>query len=448
MTHNLERRLDVTGGRLQDIERIDLTADPTGTNRLVGALLLRKARIHTMAVLRANESSNLHSLAVQMRPILECAGQVVFLYQNLIIAPDLQMPPKRAMEMFGNRINADHYHTLLRITRGKVSHDELRRVESEAQEAAAIAGGATKPRNNKRRRYTHMDKVEVLKGGRNWYNYLGKFFVHGNATDWKGPCLRGGVVTMDTVQDEIAFADFLDYLMSQVALMNAYAALVPVDGDAEPWTQRAMAQLHDARELSQEIGAAVRTGSTSETGMESPETIDVHRECEKGLDLLHTLTRIHGEIDAPSRKPEAGEPDWVFRLRKVRLHAEAITKCEIDVDGVHAMATELRAAYEQMDAIFKCLANEFRFEADRDWWAEQTKDGLAAYSHPTMFGLIMPLGEGGFTNAQAPESYLRFAVWIGRLGCGYGLALGYLAQVLGTSRDIESRLGAALSDMQ
>ena len=179
--------------------------------------------------------------------------------------------------------------------------------------------------------------------------------------------------------------------------------------------------------------------------MESLESIDVHRECEKALDLLRSLTRIHVEIDAPSRKVAAEEPDWILRLRKVCLHAVAITKCEIDVDGVHVMATELRAAYEQMDAICKYLPNEFRFEADRDWWADQAKDGLAQYSHPTMFGLVMPLAEGGFSNAEAPESYLRLAVWIGRLGCGYGLALHYLARVLGTGGDIDSRLEAAMS---
>lgn len=182
--------------------------------------------------------------------------------------------------------------------------------------------------------------------------------------------------------------------------------------------------------------------------MESLESIDVHRECRKGLDLLRSLTRIHTEIDAPSRKAEAGEPDWILRLRKVCLHAVAITRCEINADGIHVMTTELRAAYEQMDAIWKCLPNEFRFEADRDWWAYQAKDGLAAYNHPTMFGLVMSLAEGGFANANDPKSYLLVAVWLGRLGCGYGLALDYLARVLGTENDITSRLESALAAMR
>ena len=179
--------------------------------------------------------------------------------------------------------------------------------------------------------------------------------------------------------------------------------------------------------------------------MESLESIDVHRECGKSLKLLRSLTQIHIEIDPPSRKVGAGDPDWILRLRKVCLHAVAIIKCEINVDGLHAMTPDLRAAYEQMDAIWKCLPNEFRFEADRDWWSSQAKDGLAAYNHPTMFGMAMSLAEGGFAYACDPKSYLLVAVWLGRLGLGYGLALGYLARVLGTEGDIDSRLESEMS---
>ena len=79
MTGRLERRLAA---------QLDLDADPTAHGRIMYALLLRKARLHTVAVLRANETNNVHSLAAQMRPVLECAGQVVFYFHNLIIAPD------------------------------------------------------------------------------------------------------------------------------------------------------------------------------------------------------------------------------------------------------------------------------------------------------------------------------------------------------------------------
>ena len=115
----------------------------------------------------------------------------------------------------------------------------------------------------------------------------------------------------------------------------------------------------------------------------------------------------------------------------------AISNCVVDVDGMHAMTTELRAAYEQMDAVWKCLPSEFRLDEDGSWWANEAKDRLAAFNHPTSMSLALSLAEGGFADAEVPESYVRLAVWLGRLGCGYGLALGYLARVLRTEGDID-----------
>ena len=76
--------------------------------------LLRKARIHTVAALRANETSNLHSLAVQMRPVLECAGQVVFRFRTLFIAPDV-LTPEKAAAMLGTRVCAARVRSRLSL---------------------------------------------------------------------------------------------------------------------------------------------------------------------------------------------------------------------------------------------------------------------------------------------------------------------------------------------
>ncbi|MDE0004716.1 MAG: hypothetical protein OXQ29_18650 [Rhodospirillaceae bacterium] len=73
---------------------------------------------------------------------------------------------------------------------------------------------------------------------------------------------------------------------------------------------------------------------------------------------------------------------------------------------------------------------------------------MEKYNHPTMVSLALSLAESSFDNSEAPESYLRLAIWLGRLGCGYGLALGYLVRVLGTKDDIDSRLKLALSNMR
>lgn len=183
--------------------------------------------------------------------------------------------------------------------------------------------------------------------------------------------------------------------------------------------------------------------------MEALERVEVQRSrCEACRDMLRSLARIHIDIDTPSRRIESTEPDWIFRLRKVCLHAVAITNCEVSADGVHVMTTELRAAYEQMDAVWKCLPDEFRFKEDGSWWISQAQDGLAAYNHPTAFSLALTLVEGGFGDADAPESYLQLAAWLSRLGCGYGFALAHLARVLGIdgNNDIDSRLAKAMEE--
>ena len=265
MTRKLERRLDVTGGWREASARVDIDADPTAAMRIIGALLLRKARIHTVAVLRANESSNLHSLAVQMRPVLECAGQVVFFFRNTMIAPNLLMEPERAAEVVGNRLNADHYQTLRTRTKGKVSPEELREVEAQAQEAAAAFVGAPKPKRPKGRRLDQADKVATLEKGREWYGYLSEHFGHGRA-DWRGLSYRGGVISIDRVEDEFAFLGLMDYLVNQVAVMNAYAALCPVAGDAgdqwNRWVEPTLVQRRDVRQSSKALRDSAVGGAT------------------------------------------------------------------------------------------------------------------------------------------------------------------------------------------
>ena len=182
--------------------------------------------------------------------------------------------------------------------------------------------------------------------------------------------------------------------------------------------------------------------------MEANERIEVQRRrCEEYRDVLRNLARIHLEIDAPRRMVGTDEPESVFRLRKVCLHGLAITKCEVNVDGMHVMTTELRAAYEQMDAVWKCMPDEFRFDADGRNWSKEAIEGLAAYNHPTPISLALSLAEGGFADAEDPKSYLQLALWLGRLLCRYLLALAYLARELGTEGNCDSRLKALLPEM-
>ena len=161
-TWKLQENLAVGGDWSEAAAEIEIDADPAAALRFQGALLLRKARLHTLAVLRANESSNLHSLAVQMRPVLECAGQVVFTFRNAVIAPDLLSSREKALETLVKRLNADFYQTFRSRTKGEVSAEDLRSMAAKADaEAAASLGGPLLP-EQKTWSFRQSDKVASL----------------------------------------------------------------------------------------------------------------------------------------------------------------------------------------------------------------------------------------------------------------------------------------------
>ena len=69
-------------------------------------------------------------------------------------------------------------------------------------------------------------------------------------------------MSIDKVEDEFAFLGLMSYLVDQVALMNAAAALFPVAGDADDqwdrWIEPTLVQLRDVRESSKTLVDAAR----------------------------------------------------------------------------------------------------------------------------------------------------------------------------------------------
>ena len=181
--------------------------------------------------------------------------------------------------------------------------------------------------------------------------------------------------------------------------------------------------------------------------MEAPELTEAQQICKEQRDLLRDLARVHVEIDTRRRQIGKDEPDWVLRLRKVALHVVPITKCEEDVDGLHAMASELRAAYRPLDAIWKCLPDEARLiDVEGDWreYDAGMPEGLAAFDHPTPARLVLPLKFGGLQDVEDPMGYLMMAGWLSILRFGYGRALLYLARFLPVEEDLRSRVEAEM----
>lgn len=215
-----ERWLDVAVDGDPESLRNVLEEDSLGAYRIPCALFLHKSRLHMRAMLRANNRNNIHSLAVQMRPILECAGQVVHVFRNLMIAPK-NVGKKAVLEY----VNSDFYQAIIGLTKGDIGHTQLLTTISDA---STMSG--TNVRES--RRMLQTDKVAALQGGKAWYRHLSNYFCHGNKTDWSGTSWQGGVGPIDLFT-AFTLAGFMDYLVKQVAVMNLHAALCPVDGDVE-----------------------------------------------------------------------------------------------------------------------------------------------------------------------------------------------------------------------
>ena len=228
----IERCLEVDVEGDDASARAVLQGAPTGVFRITCAVLLRKAKIHMVAMFRANENNNVHSLAVQMRPVLECAGQVLLVFHSLMIEQDVS----RVLSY----MNEDYRDTMIRLTKSEQSHKQLLADISEFNAVSGVKAG-------KGGSLRQSEKVAALEGGRSWYNYLSERFCHGKA-DWRGYSWQGGVSSMKTVQDEYTFAGLMDYLVNQVAVMNAYAALFSVAGDMEGGrVEAALTQLQEVR---------------------------------------------------------------------------------------------------------------------------------------------------------------------------------------------------------
>ena len=160
--------------------RAELQRDPFNAFRLQARLLMTKSRLHVFAVLAANHASNLHSLAVQMRPALECAGQVVLVYRELFIA-----------------INPDPNSVLRYVNRGLLPDHVAfhQRPESERQLIDKITAADPMGSRLKARRFNESDTVKPLDGGPGFYSYLSNCFQHSTPNELRGPSHGGGVMS-------------------------------------------------------------------------------------------------------------------------------------------------------------------------------------------------------------------------------------------------------------
>ena len=190
-------------------------------------LLLRKAQLHLVAVLRAHKSNNLHSLAVHMRVVLECAAHVL----STAHAASKGTPKDFAQVL--NRTEYDFQDAVIRLSRGSMGYVPIQKMIISAREG--IGQSRTKPPINVKL----ADRISVLAGGSEWYEHLSEFFCHSDASVLTGASFCGGVMSMNAEADELAFAVFLNYLTEQViCMLFGYGfLLIEENGDTQPFDE-------------------------------------------------------------------------------------------------------------------------------------------------------------------------------------------------------------------
>lgn len=237
LTEQMEGILQVPANQGESGRQVASASDWLDGFRMSCILLLRRTRLHAIAVLRANEACNAHSLGVQMRPALECIGQLALLIHNSLLDPE------RGRNKFLAYMDADYYGTIIRAMKGEIGHEQLleqmEAIRRKSEEhATKVVGGDfrfvkfPRRRRNRGRKLRNIHKMTELVGGESWYRYLSEHFCHGNPAGVR-ETWQGGVISTNAMLDEVACAGMMDYLANQMALMIAYVAMYPTDGQVD-----------------------------------------------------------------------------------------------------------------------------------------------------------------------------------------------------------------------
>lgn len=220
-------------------------------------LCLQKAGIHIAAVFRANEQNNVSSLGVHARVLIECAAEVVSMGH---------VAAMREHGAFQRVLNAQEYdsHQLLRrITRGKISKEELEANTTRARESIGLFDG------KQPKKITLADRVSVLTQGNMWYDYLADCFCGSDVDALRRSPVEGGVLPAPDWHFDLAFAVILNCSLTYVCqMLLGYGAIrISLEGDSQLF-DHATALFDRVRETAAPIRTwhhATKDGSSAQT---------------------------------------------------------------------------------------------------------------------------------------------------------------------------------------
>ena len=178
------------------------------------ANLLTKAHIHLIAAQEANARSNLHSLAVHMRVVLECAGLIMQIVESI---------NKKDINFYSIQF-ADYKTVMSRMTKNVIrTEDKKAYLASLKNSMKDYVSFASKENIKIKKIVWHYSKtVKHLEFGKNWYDHISKHFVHSDIESLKSISHTGGVLSNNALDDIYMFAFFLDYLTHQTLVMAMY----------------------------------------------------------------------------------------------------------------------------------------------------------------------------------------------------------------------------------
>ncbi len=121
--------------------------------------------------------------------------------------------------------------------------------------------------------------------------------------------------------------------------------------------------------------------------------------CERQLETFRELLRIHNDMLGPLNDILGDESDSSLRLRKVYCHVGAITWWVVDEWSIHALAPDMRAAFEQLRPLVRAgvcaMAHEPGEECGMPRCFDHWDGELAPFTHPTMIFLtVVPEAKG------------------------------------------------------
>ena len=162
--------------------------------------------------------------------------------------------------------------------------------------------------------------------------------------------------------------------------------------------------------------------------------------CKQCLRNLQELNTIHMAIDYPGRVVASTEPEYIFRLRKVLFHVQAIISWPVDTDILHVMGPDIRAARKQLGP----MVNDQSYSGNakvssprRHKNFDRGMDKLARFSHPTPAILIHARDIGGLGRANSIVCLYELYIWLCLMVTEYGLGLSFVADLLDRSKQQE-----------